>query len=151
MKLFKILLGIVFITALNFSAIGAGNGFWMKNLEQAQKIAAKKNLPVLVYFTGSDWCMWCIKFDKEVFSKQAIKDYLKDNFISVVVDFPMYQEQAAAVRQKNALLKNKYAVAGFPTLLVLSPKGDILAKSNYIPGGVEAVKKYLELAKQRMK
>jgi thioredoxin-related protein len=150
MKAVKVLFAVVFMIVFAIDSVADEHSIWMKDLDQAKQIAVTKNKPILVYFTGSDWCMWCMKLDKEVFSKQEFKDYLKENFIPVVIDFPMYQEQSAAIRRKHEKLKAKYAVQGFPTLFLLNPQGKILAKSNYIPGGVSGVKKYLELAKQKM-
>jgi protein disulfide-isomerase len=151
MKKLKMLIAAVLLLCSWLSISAADHSLWMKNFDQAKKTAVVQNKPLLVYFTGSDWCPWCIKFDEEVFSKQKFLDYLKDNFIPVVIDFPMYQEQPPAVKKENAQLKAKYGVVGFPTLLVLSPQGKVLAQSNYIPGGPENVKRYLEKAKEQIK
>ncbi|MGZ4982896.1 MAG: thioredoxin family protein, partial [Chthoniobacterales bacterium] len=46
---------------------------WLTDLKQAQEEAKTNNKLLLLNFTGSDWCGWCIKLDREVFSQPAFK------------------------------------------------------------------------------
>ena len=61
---------------------------WYTNLEEAHKISKETNKPVFGFFTGSDWCGWCHKLQREVFAKQAFIDWAKENVILLEVDFP---------------------------------------------------------------
>ncbi|MFC1498771.1 thioredoxin family protein, partial [Verrucomicrobiota bacterium] len=61
---------------------------WLTDFEQARKLAKEKKLPILADFAGSDWCGWCIKLDKEVFTKEEFKKYAKDNLVLFLADFP---------------------------------------------------------------
>ena len=65
----------------------AGEG-WETNFKKALARAKAENKYVLLNFSGSDWCGWCTKLDKEVFSRQAFKDYARENLILVLLDFP---------------------------------------------------------------
>ena len=64
---------------------------WLTDLPKAQAQAKKENKMVLMDFTGSDWCRWCIKFDKEVLTSDEFTDYAKTNLVLVEVDFPAQQ------------------------------------------------------------
>lgn len=100
---------------------------WMTDLEAAKAKAATENKAVLVDFTGSDWCGWCIKLKKEVFDTPAFEQYAADKFVAVEIDVP---QNAAKVGGEEQLLKNQalceqFGVEGFPTILVLTPAGQV--------------------------
>jgi thiol-disulfide isomerase/thioredoxin len=73
--------------ALTSMAFGAKEG-WLDDLEKAKTQAKAENKKILLDFTGSDWCGWCKKLDKEVFSQQAWKEYAAKHLVLVEVDFP---------------------------------------------------------------
>ena len=115
---------------------------WTDDFEAAKKQAATENKLLLVDFSGSDWCGWCKKLDKEVFAKpEFLKDAKKD-FVLVMVDSPsdkkLLSEKAA---EQNPKLVKKYEVHGFPTVLIMDADGTVLDKTGYRNGGPE---KYLE-------
>lgn len=125
MSMFKNVLftaGLAAIVAPAFAGVE-----WMTDLEAAKSKAAAENKAVLVDFTGSDWCGWCIKLKKEVFDTPAFEQYVADKFVLVEVDVP---QNAAKVGGEEQLLKNQelceqYGVEGFPTILVLTPAGQV--------------------------
>ena len=59
-------------------------------------------------FTGSDWCPWCIKLDKDIFSKPEFADYAKTNLVLVQLDFPNQKPQSDDLKKANAALQAKY-------------------------------------------
>lgn len=118
-------------------ALSAGDG-WMTDFEAAQEKAAAEQKPLLLDFTGSDWCGWCIKLDKEVFSQSAFKEYADDNLVLVELDFPRNKPQSDELKAQNKALAEKYEIRGFPTILVLSPEGELIKQTGYQPGGAEA-------------
>ena len=61
---------------------------WLTSYEQAQKEAQSKKKLLLMDFTGSDWCGWCIMLDKEVFSKKEFQEYASKNLVLLELDFP---------------------------------------------------------------
>ena len=99
---------------------GAIPGKWTMDLEAVGRLANEKKLPVLLNFSGSDWCSWCRTMNENVFSRQEWEDYAKDNILMVVIDFP---EDSTIVPQRyverNNELKARYMVDGFPSYVVL--------------------------------
>lgn len=99
---------------------GVTPGKWTMDLEAAGKLAGEKALPILVNFTGSDWCGWCKLMEKEVFSQRDWQDYAKNNILMVIVDFPQDSEIVPQEYvERNEKLRDKYAVEGFPTFVIL--------------------------------
>jgi protein disulfide-isomerase len=86
-------------------------------------------------FTGSDWCSWCIKLHKEVFSQKDFVAYAKNNLILLEVDFPQNKPQAKALKKTNEALQKKYNVEGYPTIIVLDGEGKQLGTLGYQAGG----------------
>ena len=95
-------------------------------------------------FSGSDWCGWCIKLHKEVLSQKAFLDYAKDNLVLVLIDFPRRKAQSPEEKRQNAALARQFNVRGYPTVLLISPEGKILAKTGYRRGGARAYVQYLK-------
>lgn len=108
---------------------------WMTDFEVAKKLAGERKVPILADFSGSDWCGWCMKLDREVFSKKEFQDYAKDNMILFLADFPSQKTQTEEVKKQNAQLQEKYGIQGFPTVLILDASGNVLARTGYVPGG----------------
>jgi len=134
----KIFLSAVLLTAV---VIGCSKGEsndnlnWEENLETALQKAKAENKAVLVNFTGSDWCQWCIKLSDEVFSKSEFEDYAEDNLILVRLDFPRNIEQSAETKLYNNQLAQRYGVQGFPTILLFNSQGQMVLQTGYQPGG----------------
>jgi thioredoxin-related protein len=118
---------------------------WLTNYGTAQEQAKAANKLLLLNFTGSDWCGWCIKFDKEVFSQPQFKDYARNHLVLVELDFPRRKPQTPELRKQNVNLAQQYEVLGFPTIVVLDSSGQKLWKfDGYFPGGPEAFVAELE-------
>ncbi|NQT92769.1 MAG: thioredoxin family protein [Lentisphaerae bacterium] len=116
---------------------------WETDFEAASKKAKASNRYMLLDFSGSDWCGWCIRLDKEVFSKKDFKDYAKKNLVCVLVDFPRRKALRKRVAEQNKKLAAKYKVRGYPTVMILSPGGDTVAQTGYRKGGAKAYVKHL--------
>ena len=123
-------------------------GGWGDNYKAALATAAKENKKVLLDFTGSDWCGWCIRLKKETFDQPSFKEYADKNLILVEVDFPQGKTLAPEVKKQNDILQEQYQVQGFPTLVLLSPEGKLLKQqSGYIPGGPKGFMDWVNSAK----
>src|SRR5215213_11363481 len=107
---------------LAFTSAVAGTG-WSDEYETALAQAKKENKKILLDFTGSDWCGWCKKLDREVFSKPEFKEYADKNLVLVEVDFPRAKEQSATERRQNLELMERFGVQGYPTIVVLDGDG----------------------------
>ncbi len=117
---------------------------WEHNLEKAMDVAKKSGKPIFVDFTGSDWCGWCIKLDKEVFKKSEFIEYAAHNLVLVEIDFPRKTKQAPELKEYNEKLMKKYAVRGFPTILLLNAEGKEIGKTGYVEGGPSNYVKHLK-------
>jgi protein disulfide-isomerase len=111
---------------------------WLTDYKQAQQQAKENNKLLLLDFTGSDWCGWCVVLKREVFSRPQFKDYADKNLVLMEVDFPRKKVQANAVRMQNEELAQKYGIEGFPTIVVLNGEGKKVGELGYMPGGPEA-------------
>jgi thioredoxin-related protein len=129
------------LVALHGTALAGGEG-WSSDFAAAKKEAAETKKDLLVDFTGSDWCGWCIKLNKEVFSHDAFKEGVKDSFVLVEVDFPRDKSKLSDETQaQNEKLGKKYGIRGYPTILLCDAEGRPYAKTGYQKGGPE---KYVE-------
>ena len=112
---------------------------WGNDYKKAQEEAKAGHKFLLLNFTGSDWCGWCIKFDRDVLSKPEFKDFAQNNLVLVELDFPRAKPQPPEVRKQNRELAQQYEVVGFPTIVVLDSDGQKLWQyDGYFPGGPEA-------------
>lgn len=104
---------------------GAKLGHWTMDFDAATKLAAEKKVPLMLNFTGSDWCGWCKLMDKNVFAEAEWKKFAAENVVLVTLDFP---KDKSIVPEKyvaqNEELKTKFAVRGFPTYVVLDSDGE---------------------------
>lgn len=107
------------------------------NWEDAKKAAADKGHPIMMVFSGSDWCGWCKKFEAEILTQPAFQDYAKDNMETFIADFPRNIQQSAELKQQNAALAQEYGISGYPTVMVVNPDGSVIKKTGYIQGGAE--------------
>ena len=126
------------------AATAAAKPGWLTSLEQAQKEAQAKNRLLLMDFTGSDWCGWCIMLDKEVFSKPEFKDYANKNLVLLELDFPRAKKMPPEVTAQNEKLAIKYGIQGFPTVVVFDSNGKPLGALGYQAGGPQAFIAQLE-------
>jgi protein disulfide-isomerase len=101
---------------------------WLTDLDEAKKVATKENKKLLVDFTGSDWCGYCIKLHKEVFATPEFEKFAKD-YVLVELDFPKRKEQPAAEKAKNQAAQKKYGVNGFPTVIIMNTSGKVLNRA----------------------
>ena len=142
----KLLMSVLVGVAMSASSF-AGEG-WLTNFNEAKALSAKTGKPILADFSGSDWCGWCMKLDREVFSTDTFKKYAKKNLVLLLVDYPQEKPQTAEVKQQNQDLMNKYGIRGFPTVLLLNKDGKELGRTGYQQGGP---KKYIKHIKSLLK
>lgn len=123
--------------ALTAAQLPAAEG-WGTDPDKGVAEAKGTKKLVLLDFTGSDWCGWCIKLNKEVFSQPEFKAYAKENLVLVELDFPRQKPLDAATKARNDGLAKKYGVRGFPTIVVLNGEGKKVGELGYTPGGPAA-------------
>jgi len=128
--------------------VAAAKPGWLTSLDQAQKEAQAKNRLLLMDFTGSDWCGWCIMLDKEVFSKPEFREYASKNLVLLELDFPRMKKMPPEVIAQNEKLAVKYGIQGFPTVVVFDSSGKPLGALGYQAGGPQVFIAELEKLKK---
>ena len=83
---------------------------WETNYQAALEQAAKENKMVLLDFTGSDWCGWCIKLKKDTFSKPEFQKLAEEKLVLVELDFPRSKTQSAELKKQNQELAEKFGI-----------------------------------------
>lgn len=129
---------VAMLSISSFAAAPAKEAKWSDNFTAAKSVAKKENRPILANFTGSDWCVWCIKMENDVFSQKEFLDFAADNLVLFIADFPEQKQQSASVTKQNKALNEKYKIPGYPTVLLLDAEGNVLGQTGYQPGGAES-------------
>ena len=142
--------GIAFVGLCYSNFALAGEGSWTSDFAAAKKEAAESKKDLLMDFTGSDWCGWCIKLKKEVFDCDSFKAGVKDKFVLMEVDFPHDEKKLSAeTKKQNAELAKQYPVSGYPSILLCDATGKPYATTGYEAGGPEAYVKILDSLQTR--
>ena len=142
---YKATLVSVGVAPENFTSLDAvtPEGF-TDNLGEALAKAKAEGKLVYVCFSGSDWCGWCIKLEREVLSKSEFIDGVKNDFVLVYLDSPRNKSLLSEYAKKaNKGLAKKYGIRGYPTALILDGEGNTVGKTGYRKGGAEAYVKHL--------
>ncbi len=118
-------------------AEAASETVWVPDFDKAVAQAKAEKKDLLVDFTGSDWCIWCKRLHDEIFSKDEFLTAAKKDYVLVALDFPNSPEVKAKVPnpQRNAELRDKYKIQGYPTVLLMTPDGDVFGRTGYQKGG----------------
>jgi thioredoxin-related protein len=119
---------------------------WQTDFAKASQQAAQEHKYILLDFTGSDWCPWCIKMDKEVFNQSQFSDFALKSLVLVKLDFPRKTAQSPAEKSQNEDLAKKFQIEGFPTYVLLDPSGkEVRRQVGYLQGGAIAFLDWLKL------
>ncbi len=117
---------------------------WLDDFEAAKKEAAAFKQPIFAFFTGSDWCGWCMKLRSESLDTKVFEKFAADNLILLELDFPREKKISDKVKKQNAGLAAKYGISGYPTVFLLDADGKELGKTGYQAGGGEAYVKHVK-------
>lgn len=117
---------------------GASDGPWLTSVQQARDVALRDERFVMMYFTGSDWCGWCKRLDKEVLNTEIFQGLMRDYLAPVKIDFPKKRVVSEAEYRANLLLAESYKVQGYPTLVFLDSDGREVLRRGYQEGGGHA-------------
>ena len=137
-KLISILL--LFLTINVFAQEGELD--WHTDVNKAIELSIESEKPLFMFFTGSDWCGWCIRLQKEVFFKPDFVKWAKENLILVELDFPRRKKLDESLKQQNDNLRQMFAVRGYPTGWFVVPEIEDkkvnfkrLGSQGYVAGG----------------
>ncbi|MBR2722739.1 MAG: thioredoxin family protein [Lentisphaeria bacterium] len=104
------------------------NAIKLTDFKLAQEMAKEKKLPVMLVFTGSDWCGPCQALNRVVFDSAEFKKWSAKKVVPILADFPKRTKQSDDLKAQNAELKKKYPFSGYPTVTLLTPEGEIIGK-----------------------
>jgi thioredoxin-related protein len=107
---------------------------WISTYKESLKKSKKEKKPVLIYFTGSDWCGPCKILDKDLFNTARFKDLADKSLILLEVDIPRRLDIISPEKMfENTYIQEKYNVKSFPTLMIVNHRGKKLAeKKGYV-------------------
>ena len=130
------------LTIISITIQAQENQTWHTDITKAIAVSKKENKPLFLFFTGSDWCGWCIRLQKEVFKTPEFTTWAKDNVVLVELDYPRRTPQDQAIQKQNAELQQIFAVQGYPTVWFVKPsikngKNNLeqLGSTGYLAGG----------------
>jgi protein disulfide-isomerase len=113
------------------------SGIWTEDFSIAIQRASDTQRAILINFTGSDWCGWCVRLDDEVFTKDSFIEFAYENLVLFKADFPRNITQTDELKAQNTRLAEKYGVRGFPTILLIDKDENQIARTGYVEGGAE--------------
>lgn len=124
---------------------------WSLDFDAAASEARDAEKDLLVDFTGSDWCVWCMRLDTEVFLAEGVREALAEQYVLVKVDLPRSPAALEHVPDiaRNRQLSREYRVEAFPTVLLMTSAGEVYARTGYVEGGGPAYLAHLRELRRR--
>jgi protein disulfide-isomerase len=115
---------------------------WTTDMKKAIDMSVKTKKPIMLFYTGSDWCGWCIRLQNEVFKTKEFTDWANKYTVPVELDFPRRKKLEPELQKQNNELAQQFKVTGFPTVWFVKPvkSGNTynleqLGKTGYVAGG----------------
>ena len=139
-----VLLSVSLMFFLTSTMALAADNLWQTDFAAAKAKAAKEHKLLLLDFTGSDWCGWCKKLKKEVFSQKLFQKQAPKDFILVELDFPQKTKLDEKLTAQNQALAKAYAISGYPSIILIDAEGIELARTGYKAGGPQAYLDHLQ-------
>ena len=93
---------------------------WYSEVTKAYEASQSTHRPIFAFFTGSDWCGWCHKLQREVFSKPEFVTWANENVILLELDFPRNKRLPDEIVQQNQALQQFFQVGGYPTIWIFN-------------------------------
>ncbi len=146
----RILITAVFMLC-GILSINAQEQNWFTNFDEAKALAAKENKVIIMVFQGSDWCVPCMKLEKEIWSTKEFKMYAAEHFVMLKLDFPRKKKNSLSTPQQehNNKMAEKYNKKGFfPLVVILDKDGNELGRTGYKKMSTEEYIKHLESFKK---
>lgn len=115
-------------------------GPWGDSETIARQRSGREGKPLLIWFTDSQGSPMCKAVSEELFATSAFGEWATDKLVRLKVDVLVSKEAMrdmdslsgedyrARVRSYNAELKKRYKVMGYPSLIMLSPSGEVVGK-----------------------
>jgi len=137
---------VVLLVALSINGFAQQKEIeWHTDVDNAINISVETGKPLFFFFTGSDWCGWCKKLQKEVFFKAEFKKWAENSVVLVELDFPRRTPIAEELKKQNRELGQIFGVRGYPTIWLVTPtildekvNFNKLGSQGYVAGGPKA-------------
>ncbi|MCH1612958.1 MAG: thioredoxin family protein [Flavobacteriales bacterium] len=128
---------IVFAFVLLFQNLNSQQSTlnWHTDLNKAVNISINEKKPIMLFFTGSDWCGWCMRLKKEVFNFPEFETWTKENVVLVELDFPRRKAIDPKILNQNRELARIFGVSGYPTVWFVNPQKLDSNKLNFLKLG----------------
>ncbi|WP_396184817.1 thioredoxin family protein [Flavobacterium sp.] len=130
---------------LSSFAVQAQELKWETDINKAISVSNKTKKPMLLFFTGSDWCGWCIRLQKEVLKTPEFATWAKKNVVLVELDYPRKTPQTDVIKAQNAGLQQTFGIQEFPTIYFATakvkggkPSFTGIGSTGYVAGGPTA-------------
>lgn len=121
---------------------------WLTSYEQAVDRAKDEGKPIVLFFTGSDWCTWCHKLEDEALNTPEFAESAANDFVFVRLDFPMRTKQDPILLDQNKELQQKYEVRSFPSIILITSDDRQIGVTGYRPGGGQQYAEHLKSMKR---
>jgi protein disulfide-isomerase len=127
-----------------FQVVSAQELTWHTDINKAIELSTKENKPLFLFFTGSDWCGWCIRLQNEVFKKPEFATWAKKNVILVELDYPRKTALGPSLKAQNDEIQKIFNITGYPTVWFVKPQKtptginlQQMGKMGYLAGGTQ--------------
>lgn len=128
----KVLISIlVFVGCISTSFASEGI-HWISDYKEALDLSRKTDKPILLLFTGTGWCSYCHKLEREILETSQFANAVGGRYIFVKMDFsPMGQARDPSFSKQHEDLGQRYQIQGFPTVVVLDRNEQVLLRTGY--------------------
>ncbi|KKX48481.1 MULTISPECIES: thioredoxin family protein [Sphingobacterium] len=117
------------------------HAFGQTTINNAKQQAKEQHRLILLNFSGSDWCVPCIKMHKTIFENETYKQMADSLLVYVNADFPRKKKNqplSQTIKENEALAEQYNPGGAFPYTLLLDEDGKVLKTWEGLPKvGVE--------------
>jgi len=117
---------------------------WTTNYDEALQSAKSQNKPIVMLFTGSDWCTYCKKLEREALDTPEFSQAAGSDFVFLKLDYPMRTKLDEKTTKQNQELKTRFDIRGYPTVLIIDANQNKIASTGYKPGGGKRYAEHLK-------
>ena len=133
---------LLILVAFSSISLYAQELSWETDMSKAVERAEKENKVIMLFFTGSDWCGWCVRLQNEVFKQADFKTWAQEKVVLVELDFPRKTPQSEDIKNQNVTLSQMFEVKGYPTVWFVKPSKagekinlEKIGSTGYVAGG----------------
>ena len=130
------------LLAFSTISLNAQELSWETDMTKAVERAEKEHKVIMLFFTGSDWCGWCVRLQNEVFKQVDFKSWAQEKVVLVELDFPRNTPQSESIKNQNVTLSQMFEIKGYPTVWFVKPSKsgekinlEKIGSTGYVAGG----------------